>query len=71
MTQFIVSFDTDYKESVIELLNEVESVRLLSKPGADGTMRIEIRAANLDEETTAIRSIEDIPGVLDLRMLRK
>ena len=70
MTQFLLSFDTDYKASVLELLRAAKGVRLVSAPAADGTVRIEIKAPNLDDETTLLRSVEEIPGVLDVRVQR-
>ncbi|KAA0212075.1 hypothetical protein EDM80_10510 [bacterium] len=70
MTQFLLSFDTDYRASVLELLRATKGVRLVSAPAADGTVRIEIKAPNLDDETTLLRSVEEIPGVLDVRVQR-
>jgi hypothetical protein len=71
MTLFLLAFDTDYKASVIELVKAVKGVQFLDKPGANGTVKIEIKRQTLDEETTAIREIEDVPGVIDLRALRR
>lgn len=70
MTQFLLAFDTDYKASVLELLRSIQGVRMQDAPGANGTVRVEIKRQTLDDETTAIREIEAIPGVIDLRHLR-
>ncbi|CAG0973239.1 hypothetical protein PLCT2_01476 [Planctomycetaceae bacterium] len=70
MTQFLLAFDTDYKASVLELLRSIQGVRLQGAPGANGTVRIEVKRQTLDDETTALREIEGIPGVIDLRLMR-
>lgn len=71
MTQFLISIDTDYKASVLELLKATRGVRLTQMPQADGTLRIEIKGKTLDDETNTLRVVEEIPGILDVRALMK
>lgn len=70
MSDFIVSFDTDKQDHVLGLLRQMKGITLTSKPAADGTVRMRTKFPTLDAEADAVHAVEDIDGVLDVRLIR-
>jgi hypothetical protein len=71
MSHFIVTFDTDYSRDVLEAIKAVPGVKLTGKPSANGTLRIQTVTRSLDDEASAVHAVEDIHGVVDVRLLDK
>lgn len=69
MSYFIVTFDTDHKAEVMQALKAVPGVVVNGVPLANGTVRIKTVTRTLDDETSAVHAVEDIVGVIDLRLL--
>ncbi|MBE7490697.1 MAG: hypothetical protein HS108_02875 [Planctomycetes bacterium] len=69
MSRFVLAFDVDQQKDVLAALKTVRGVVIASPPAADGTLVLRTTTRTLDDETAAIRSVEDIPGVIDLRLL--
>ncbi len=69
MSDLIVSFDNFLQKEVLEELRTLRGIVVAGKPQRNGTVKIRTTTRHLDDETEAIRSIEDIPGVIDVRLL--
>lgn len=69
MSRFLLAFDIDRQKDVLAAVRGVRGVQVAGMPQADGTVVVRTTTRSLDDETMAIRSLEDIPGVLDLRLL--
>ncbi len=69
MSDFIVSFDNFLEKEVMQKLRTLRGIAVTSRPDRNGTVRVRTVTRHLDDETEAIRSIEDIPGVIDVRLL--
>jgi nitrate reductase NapAB chaperone NapD len=69
MSDLIVSFDNFLEKEVLESLRAVRGISVTGKPQRNGTIRVRTVTRHLDDETDAIREVEDIPGVLDVRLL--
>lgn len=69
MSNFILTFDVDQRKEVLAALKTIRGVALNGKPMANGTVLVKTITRTLDDETAAVHSIEDIPGVIDLRLL--
>lgn len=70
MSNFIVTYDVEKQEHVVGLLREMKGITLAGKPAADGTVRVRTKFPTLDAEADAIHAIEDIEGVLDVRLIQ-
>ncbi|MCC6573806.1 MAG: hypothetical protein IT462_08445 [Planctomycetes bacterium] len=70
MSTFIVAFDIEKKDYVIGVIRQMKGVTLASKPAADGTVRVRTKLPTLDAEADTVHAIEDIDGVLDLRLIQ-
>lgn len=71
MSDFIISFDTDLKGDVMAALKAVQGVVVSGRAQANGTVRVKTVTRHLDDETAAIHAMEDIHGVLDVRLIEK
>lgn len=71
MSDFILAYDRDLERDVLAALKDIPGVRVAGKPQADGTVRIKTVTRSLDDESAAVHAVEDIPGVIDLRLLEK
>ncbi|MCC7510725.1 MAG: hypothetical protein IT464_15285 [Planctomycetes bacterium] len=71
MSNFILAFNIEQKKEVLDALAEVTGIVVSGRPQADGTIRIRTVTRNLDDESAAVHAVEDIPGVIDLRLLDK
>ncbi|MBX3459456.1 MAG: chaperone NapD [Planctomycetes bacterium] len=71
MSSFILAYDIEQQRDVLAALKDIPGVRVTGKPQADGTVRIQTVTRSLDDESAAVHAIEDIPGVIDLRLLEK
>lgn len=69
MSRFILTFDIDRQKEVIKAVKALPGVMLAGIPQADGTVIVRTTTRTLDDETIAIRNIEDIQGVIDLRLM--
>jgi nitrate reductase NapAB chaperone NapD len=69
MSHFIVTFDTDFKKEVMQTLKAVPGVRIMGQAMANGTVRIQTLTRTLDDESNAVHAVEDIHGVVDVRLL--
>jgi nitrate reductase NapAB chaperone NapD len=69
MSDLIVSFDNFLQKEVLEELWTLRGIVVSGKPQRNGTIKVRTVTRHLDDETEAIRSIEDIPGVIDVRLL--
>jgi len=69
MSRFLLAFDVELKKEVLAQLRHVHGVAVAGIPQADGTLVIRTLTRTLDDETSAIRAVEEIPGVIDLRLL--
>lgn len=69
MSYFIVTFDTDRKTEVMQALKAVPGVVVNGVPMANGTVHIKTVTRSLDDETSAVHAVEDIFGVVDVRLL--
>ncbi|MBX3475167.1 MAG: hypothetical protein KF754_12345 [Planctomycetes bacterium] len=69
MSRFLLAFDIEQQKEVLKALKSVRGVVVAGTPQADGTVVIRTVTRNLDDETSAVRSVEDIPGVIDLRLI--
>lgn len=68
MSNFIVTFDTSMQREVLAELKALRRVIITGKPQRNGTLQIRINTRHLDDETEALRSIEEIPGIIDIRL---
>lgn len=71
MSEFLLAFDIELRDDVLKAVRAVKGVAVTSIPQADGTVTLRLKTRTLDEETTLIRTVEEIHGVLDLRLLQK
>jgi nitrate reductase NapAB chaperone NapD len=71
VSHFIVTFDTDYKKEVVDAIKAVPGVKLTGSAEANGTLRIQTITRSLDDESNAVHAVEDIHGVVDVRLLEK
>jgi nitrate reductase NapAB chaperone NapD len=71
VSHFIVTFDTDYKKEVVDAIKAVPGVKLTGRAEANGTLRIQTITRSLDDESNAVHAVEDIHGVVDVRLLEK
>ena len=69
MSHFIVTFDYDMKTEVMATLKAVPGVAINGIPMRDGTVRVKTVTRTLDDEANAVHAIEDIHGVIDVRLL--
>jgi nitrate reductase NapAB chaperone NapD len=69
MSDFIVTFDTSMQREVLDELKRIRGVVVAGKPQRNGTLKVRTSTRHLDDETEALRSIEDIPGIIDVRLL--
>lgn len=69
MSRFMLTFDVDRQKEVIKAVKALPGVMLAGIPQADGTVIVRTTTRTLDDETIAIRNIEDIQGVIDLRLM--
>ena len=69
MSRFLLAFDVEQKVGVMAALKRVRGIVVAGIPQADGTIVIRTTTRTLDDETSAIRSVEEIPGVIDLRLM--
>ena len=69
MSHFIVTFDTDFKREVMHAIKAVPGVRIMGQAMANGTVRIQTVTRTLDDESNAVHAVEDIHGVVDVRLL--
>jgi hypothetical protein len=69
MSRFVLAFDIEQKGDVMARLKRVPGIVVAGIPQADGTVMIRTTTRTLDDETLAIRGVEEIPGVIDLRLL--
>jgi hypothetical protein len=69
MSRFVLAFDIEQKGDVMARLKRVPGIVVAGIPQADGTVMIRSTTRTLDDETLAIRGVEEIPGVIDLRLL--
>lgn len=68
MSHFVLAFDVEQRKEVLAKLHKARGIVVTGIPKADGTITIRTATRHLDDETEAIRSVEDIPGVIDLRL---
>lgn len=68
MSNFIVTYDVTMQREVLNELKAVRRVIITGKPQRNGTVTVRTNTRHLDDETEALRSIEDIPGILDVRL---
>ena len=71
MSHFIVSFDYDLKSEVMEQLKAVPGVAINGIPMRDGTIKVKTVTRTLDDEANAVHAIEDIHGIIDVRLLER
>ena len=69
MSRFMLTFDVDRQQEGIKAVKPLPGVMLAGIPQADGTVIVRTTTRTLDDETIAIRNIEDIQGVIDLRLM--
>jgi len=69
MSRFMLAYDIEQQKEVLKALKSVPGVAVAGTPQADGTVVLRTTTRGLDEETSAIRRVEEIPGVIDLRLL--
>lgn len=69
MSHFIVSFDYDLRGEVMDVLKAVPGVAVNGVPLRNGTVRVVTTTRDLDSEAAAVHAIEDIQGVIDVRLL--
>jgi nitrate reductase NapAB chaperone NapD len=69
LSRFIVTFDTNQKKEVVQAMKAVPGVKVTGQFMANGTVRIETVTRTLDDESNAVHAVEDIHGVLDVRLL--
>lgn len=69
MSHFIVTFDYDLKNEVMRTLKAVPGVIVNGVPMRDGTVKIKTATRTLDDEANAVHAVEDIHGVIDVRLL--
>lgn len=69
MSRFMLTFDIDRQNEVIKAVKALPGVMLAGIPQADGTVIVRTTTRTLDDETIAVRGIEDIQGVIDLRLM--
>jgi hypothetical protein len=69
MSRFVLAFDIEQKGDVMARLKRVPGIVVAGIPQADGPVIIRTTTRKLDDETLAIRGVEEIPGVIDLRLL--
>lgn len=69
MSLLLLTLDPDQRAEVLEMLKAVRGVVVVTQPAADGTMKIKTVTRSLDDESEAVHAVEDIPGVIDLRLL--
>lgn len=69
MSRFLLAFDIEQKGDVMARLRKVPGVVVTGIPQADGTVMIRTSTRSLDDETLAVRAVEEIPGVIDVRLL--
>ena len=71
MSYFIVTFDTEVKNEVMQALKAVPGVVVNGVPMANGTVHIKTVTRTLDDESNAVHAVEDIFGVIDVRWIEK
>lgn len=69
MSRFIVSFDEEFKDRVMKELKYIPGIAITGIPKRDGTVTIRTTTKTLDDEANAVHSVEDIEGVVDVRLL--
>ncbi len=70
MSNLLVAFDNDKRDYVIGVIKQMKGITLATKPAADGTVRIRTKFPTLDAESEAVHAIEDIDGVVDVRLIQ-
>lgn len=71
MSHFIVTYDYDFKDDVLDAIASVPSVVVSGRALRNGTVKIKTTTRDLDAEANAVHAIEDIQGVLDVRLIQK
>jgi copper chaperone CopZ len=71
VSRFIVAYDIDLQNEVISALKAVPGVVVTGKPLADGTVTVKTTTRTLDDEAAAVHAMEDVHGVIDVRLLEK
>lgn len=71
MSNFLLAYDIDLQDEVLKAVRAIKGVALTGIPQADGTVTLRLKTRTLDEETSLIRVLEEIHGVVDLRLLQK
>lgn len=69
MSDFLITFDTSMQREVLDELKALRGVLITGKPQRNGTLKVRTTTRHLDDETEALRAIEDIPGIIDVRLL--
>ncbi|MHC4841255.1 MAG: hypothetical protein ACYTDT_09925 [Planctomycetota bacterium] len=69
MSRFILTFDYDHKDDVMKALKKVQGVKVNSLPRRNATVNVQTVTRTLDDETRAVKAMEDIIGVVDLRLV--
>jgi hypothetical protein len=69
MSRLLVAFDIDLQHEVIAAIKQLPGVALDGRPQADGTVQVRTTTRHLDDETAAVHALEDVNGVIDVRLL--
>lgn len=69
MSNFIVTFDNEFRKEVMGSLKVAPGAVVIGQALRNGTVRIKTTTRDLDSEANAIHAVEDIQGVLDVRLL--
>ncbi|MEE9312648.1 MAG: hypothetical protein V3V10_09590 [Planctomycetota bacterium] len=69
MSNFILTFDWEEKATVMKALKKVPGIKITSIPRRNGTLNLKTTTKNLGDETNAIKTVEDLVGVMDLTLV--
>ena len=69
MSLFILAYERRHERAVLESMLRVPGIALISTDPLDCTLRLRTTTRSLDEESEAIHAVEEIRGVIDLRLL--
>lgn len=69
MSHFILAYEPGHELAVLESMRRVPGITLISADPLDCTLRLRTTTRSLDEESEAIHAVEEIRGVIDLRLL--
>jgi nitrate reductase NapAB chaperone NapD len=70
MSKLIVAFDIDRQADVMAAIRGIKGVHVEGRPRADGTVTVSTNFRSLDDESAAVHAIEDIHGVIDVRLIQ-